>query len=116
MKSKLNSIVGLVGVWAIATTATAAPQNVILFIGDGMVGPKDLDLLLLNWDLDSDNLPADWSSQRPLPHVSVGLSNLNEVLFNWASGTPVASIPEPAGGTLLLAVACLWRFVASRRQ
>lgn len=62
----------------------------------------DLYLVLFNWNVDGLVLTNDWINQRPVAGTSVGLAELNGVLFNWGNSASVATVPEPAAGTLAM--------------
>ena len=70
--------------------------------GNGTVGQSDLDLVLLNWGLDSSlGVPAGWVNG--LPDGLIGQDELDGVLLNWGATSPsisAAAVPEPAVGLL----------------
>jgi len=68
--------------------------------GDGFVGLDDLDIILQNWN---QTIPPGNPLADPTGDNFVGLADLDILLNNWNAGTPPgsASIPEPAGLTLL---------------
>lgn len=71
--------------------------------GTGIVNIFDLNLALFDWDQDGANLSTLWIQQRPGPGETVGLAQLNAVLFNWGATAPLtAVIPEPTSALLLL--------------
>ncbi|MEM7576295.1 MAG: glycoside hydrolase TIM-barrel-like domain-containing protein [Planctomycetota bacterium] len=84
--------------------------------GDGFVGQSDLNLVLLNWGLDTDTrgVPRAWRNDAP--QGVIGQAELNGVLMNWGSPTAPSfmteSIPEPSLTGLLLAGA----FGANQRR
>ncbi|MEM7627546.1 MAG: PEP-CTERM sorting domain-containing protein, partial [Planctomycetota bacterium] len=66
---------------------------------DGVVGQEDLDLVLLNWGVDTEayGTPSGWLGMTP--DGLIGQHELDGVLLNWGDGTPPATvnaIPEPA--------------------
>ncbi len=66
--------------------------------GDGLVAQGDLDLVLLNWGVDTaaGGVPAGWVTN--LPTGLVDQAELDEVLVNWGgSAAPSGqAVPEPA--------------------
>jgi hypothetical protein len=76
------------------------------FDGDNMVTIFDLNLVLFNWNVDGSEVFGPWTSERPPDGTPVGLEHLNAVLFNWGDTVSVATVPEPAAGTL-----SVWMFV-----
>jgi hypothetical protein len=78
--------------------------------GDGFVGISDLNIVLGAWN--QAVAPGDPLLGDPSGDGFVGIEDLNTVLGNWNAGAPpTATVPEPAGLTLLLAsaAACLPR-------
>ena len=67
----------------------------------GTVELNDLDLVLFHWSADRSGLPAIWVNQRPAGGTTVGLDQLNGVLFNWGRSALVASVPEPSSWLLV---------------
>ena len=63
--------------------------------------------MLLNWGADVTTLPDDWVKQ-PSEGI-VDQSELDAVLLNWGSGTPVSvsSVPEPAAAGLVFVAAAV---------
>ena len=74
--------------------------------GDNRVTVFDLNLVLHNWNVDGSALFGPWFNERPPAGTVVGLEHLNAVLFNWGDTVSVATVPEPAAGTL-----SVWMFV-----
>ena len=93
----------------------AAPRTAILvftasafsvagdYNNDGFVSQADLDLVLLNWGMDTrlQSTPDQWRNE--LPFGVIGQAELDPVLLNWGDGAPldVVSIPEPASSGAL---------------
>lgn len=68
---------------------------------DGYIDAVDLNMVLFHWG--GRIIPIEWVNEKPFLHV--GASELNSVLFNWASASSsasVATVPEPTGLALLL--------------
>ncbi|MEM7626894.1 MAG: hypothetical protein AAF333_14970 [Planctomycetota bacterium] len=87
--------------------------------GDGWVGQRDLDLVVMNWGRDTDavGLPPHWFSD-PATGV-IDQDDLNRVLLNWGEGSVVppilnTAVPEP--GTAFAVMGLLWLSGVRLRQ
>jgi len=88
--------------------------------GDEAVGSADLNLTLFNWGVQSEDLGADWKTNRPARGMTVGTDQLNATLFNWgatpSAAAAVSAVPEPTAiASLAMGVIGLLS-IARRRQ
>ncbi len=86
--------------------------------GSGQVEQGDLDLVLQNWGRDTvaNGIPTGWT--HDLPDGLIDQGELDGVLLNWGdTAAPslhnTASVPEPAGATVVLAA---WGLFHKRRS
>lgn len=111
----------VIRVWEYPTNLGALTETDGDYTGDGWVGQRDLDLVMLNWGRDTEalGLPRGWFSD-PATGV-INQDDLDEVLLNWGHGVFVpgplggaAAVPEPGVG-LLLGAAGVLGFARRRR-
>lgn len=68
----------------------------------GVTELGDLNLVLFGWDMPDQLLPVQWVNERPIT-TTVGLQELNRVLFNWGAGRNGPEVvPEPTTWLLFL--------------
>jgi hypothetical protein len=79
------------------------------FDASGIVEIDDLNLALFFWSQPEFQLPAEWTHMRPSDLATVGLEELNKVLFTWGQTTEFPnSVPEPeAIGLMVLGLSRL---------
>ena len=66
--------------------------------------------------MDGATLANDWINHRPVAGTTVGISELNGVLFNWGNAALVAAVPEPASISLGLVALVLGTTIERRRN
>lgn len=78
--------------------------------GDGFVGITDLNIILSNWNQNTN--PGDRAAGDLTGDGYVGISDLNRVLSGWNKGTPpvesLGNVPEPTSILLMGAGAVGW--------
>ena len=83
---------------------------------DGVVSQPDLDLVLLNWGVDTNasGIPEGWVNHAGIG--SIGQAELDAVLLNWGNGSGPSArlIPEPGAFVAILAGAVPALFRRSR--